>query len=432
MAGTDYWRHKATWKVFEICSIIRVFRVFRIFRLAKHYSGLQILLLALQASAKELLFLTIFLVVGMLIFATFIFYAEFNTKGIFPSIPEGFWWAIITMTTVGYGDVHPETGGGYFVGSLCALCGIIFIGLPIPIIATNFQVFYEYANLTEKMQAKEKLERESGKPTLGKLKNKLFSIGIAMAKKDKDNTENGNGQVSTPPDSSSNTNINSSRRSLRGSKVYPVDKSNATTSGINLENPGHSSSDNSPIDNFYAIDRKRNSEDINYNIDNSNDKASLIRPKTRKKYLEDDLPPDLYPVEKQNNLNSPSAQETSQNSADILVLSDNDDAMSGMASNEEISFDPSEHRMTDSPSMPEIGDRGRSMTERRRRGPRPAPPPRSSSLPRLNTVGNAEQPGGEMRNNFEGRPSNSKRKSTDGKYKKNTNKSKTRKGFMMA
>ena len=54
--------------------------------------------------------------IGMVIFSTLIFYAEFNRPQQFEDIPTGFWWAIVTMTTVGYGDVHPTTPYGYVVG----------------------------------------------------------------------------------------------------------------------------------------------------------------------------------------------------------------------------------------------------------------------------------------------------------------------------
>ncbi len=50
---------------------------------------------------------------GMLIFSTMIYYAEFHANKSFPTIPIGYWWSIVTMTTVGYGDKHPTTPFGY-------------------------------------------------------------------------------------------------------------------------------------------------------------------------------------------------------------------------------------------------------------------------------------------------------------------------------
>ena len=65
---------------------------------------------------KEMVLLMIFVLIGMVIFSTLIFYAEFTRADQFHDIPTGFWWAIVTMTTVGYGDVHPKTPAGYTVG----------------------------------------------------------------------------------------------------------------------------------------------------------------------------------------------------------------------------------------------------------------------------------------------------------------------------
>ena len=68
----------------------------------------------------------------------------------FKSIPEAFWWAIVTMTTVGYGDMHPITPGGKVVGSVCALCGILCLALPVPVIVSNFMYFYQRARANKK------------------------------------------------------------------------------------------------------------------------------------------------------------------------------------------------------------------------------------------------------------------------------------------
>ena len=68
------------------------------------------------------------------------------------NIPIGFWWSIVTMTTVGYGDIIPKTGLGYLVGSLCALTGMLITGLPIPVIANSFHLYCTYAKLKDKLE----------------------------------------------------------------------------------------------------------------------------------------------------------------------------------------------------------------------------------------------------------------------------------------
>lgn len=157
---------KAAKDVLGFLRVVRFVRILRIFKLTRHFVGLRVLGHTLRASTNEFLLLIIFLALGVLIFATMIYYAErigaksndptasVHTK--FKNIPIGFWWAVVTMTTLGYGDMYPETWSGMVVGALCALAGVLTIAMPVPVIVNNFGMYYSLAMAKQKLPKKRK------------------------------------------------------------------------------------------------------------------------------------------------------------------------------------------------------------------------------------------------------------------------------------
>jgi len=94
--------------------------------------------------------------------ATIAFYAEMNeAETSFDSIPSSLWWAIVTMTTVGYGDMYPITGWGRFVGCVAVFCGILCVALPIPFISNAFECEYKKVQIQSKYVANSRDEDEN-------------------------------------------------------------------------------------------------------------------------------------------------------------------------------------------------------------------------------------------------------------------------------
>lgn len=169
-------------KPLRVLRSVRLVRCFRIFRLSKYSAGMNMMIEAVTNSVRPLLILSSFLMIGVVLSSSLLYYAErsgcptvshmnaevwqvyqnqcslsttgrdangelcCNRRGSaldFESIPMTFWWSVVTMTTVGYGDRVPRTVPGRIVAMLTMLSGILLISLPVAIVGSKFQHAYE-------------------------------------------------------------------------------------------------------------------------------------------------------------------------------------------------------------------------------------------------------------------------------------------------
>ena len=138
--------------VFERTTLIEVLnttRVVRIFRFFKLLYDLQILGKTVKASRYQLFLLLLILLIPVIIFSSLALYAESNH-----SLPNWMWWGIITMTTVGYGDIVPASLAGKIIGGIASICGIIILSTSASVIGSTFSLYYNLAQAQLKIPRK--------------------------------------------------------------------------------------------------------------------------------------------------------------------------------------------------------------------------------------------------------------------------------------
>lgn len=131
-------------KVGLVLRVLRALRIFYVMRLARHSLGLQVLGLTVKRCTREFGLLLLFLCVAMALFSPLVFLAEseMGAKQEFTSIPGSYWWAVISMTTVGYGDMVPRSIPGQVVALSSILSGILLMAFPVTSIFHTFSRSY--------------------------------------------------------------------------------------------------------------------------------------------------------------------------------------------------------------------------------------------------------------------------------------------------
>ena len=118
---------------------LRLFRLFRVLKLSRYSYSLQLFGKVIKNKKEELIMTATLMFVLMVLAASFIYLAENEAQpDKFPDIPTSMWWSIVTLTTVGYGDVFPITPLGKICAALIAVLGIGMFALPTGILGASF------------------------------------------------------------------------------------------------------------------------------------------------------------------------------------------------------------------------------------------------------------------------------------------------------
>lgn len=119
-----------------VIRILRLLRVFRILKLTRYTQAGRSLARALWASREKISVFIFFVIILVIIVGTIMYLVEGEAHG-FTSIPKGIYWAIVTLTTVGYGDISPETPFGQLLASIVMIMGYAIIAVPTGIVTAE-------------------------------------------------------------------------------------------------------------------------------------------------------------------------------------------------------------------------------------------------------------------------------------------------------
>lgn len=120
----------------QVIRILRMMRMFRVFKMVRHVNGAELLLCALYASRAKITVFFSFMLAISVIAGTLMYLIEGPETG-FTSIPTGVYWAVVTITTLGFGDITPASGLGRLLTSVLALTGYAVIAVPTGILSAE-------------------------------------------------------------------------------------------------------------------------------------------------------------------------------------------------------------------------------------------------------------------------------------------------------
>jgi voltage-gated potassium channel len=130
---------RADLRVMRMFRMVRIMRIMRIAKLGRYSESLQMLMRVLRSRGEQLASAVFILLILLVVAATLMYSAEKQAQPkMFSSIPAAMWWAAVTLTTVGYGDMYPITAIGKIMGAITAMLGIGMFALPCAILGAGF------------------------------------------------------------------------------------------------------------------------------------------------------------------------------------------------------------------------------------------------------------------------------------------------------
>jgi voltage-gated potassium channel len=125
----------------SVIRVLRVLRIFRVLKLGHHTKEAALLKKALYASRRKILVFLFVVLTLVVIIGSVIYIIEGEENG-FTSIPRSIYWAVVTLTTVGYGDISPNTGPGQFLAVIVMILGYSIIAVPTGIVTVELSQAY--------------------------------------------------------------------------------------------------------------------------------------------------------------------------------------------------------------------------------------------------------------------------------------------------
>lgn len=148
---------------------LRALRLVRIFKLTRYSTAMELMLTVMKNEAPSFLSASFLMVVAVLLSATGIYLVEHDIQpDVFGTIPKAIWWATVTLTTVGYGDVVPISVWGKILGGIITILGVTMVALPAGILAAGFNA--ELARRREIYRSEIREALEDGELTWGETK----------------------------------------------------------------------------------------------------------------------------------------------------------------------------------------------------------------------------------------------------------------------